>query len=261
MIEDKHSRPVYDLAPSNDAVRPSGLSDRGSLALAAAYAEVAKIALGQEPLGVVLTRVAQLAQQLVPGVDDASITLIQKGRPSTVGFAGKLAVRLDERQYEDGFGPCTDAAVTGQTIMIEDTARGDLYPSFCREAYRAGIHHTLSVGMTTIQDIAGGLNLYGAGLAGPFDQDARDIAAAFAGYAGVAVLNAATHAGALAQVEQMKQAMASRAGIEQAKGILMGQRGCTADEAFAILVTLSSQSNRKLRDVATAVVEQTMGQQ
>ena len=231
---------------------PSG-SD-AMVAAVPAYAELAKIVLGEQPLGVVLTRIAYLAQQLVPGADDASITLIQAGRASSVAFAGKLAARLDERQYEDGFGPCTDAAVTGQSIMIEDTARGDLYPLFCREAHRAGIHHSLSVGMTTVQDTRGALNLYGAGPAGPFDQDARDIAATFAGYAGVAVLNAATHAGALAQVEQMKQAMASRAGIEQAKGILMSQRRCTAEEAFSILVTLSSQSNRKLRDLAADII-------
>jgi hypothetical protein len=106
--------------------------------------------------------------------------------------------------------------------------------------------------MATVQDIAGGLNLYGVGLAGPFDQDARDIAATFAG---VAVLNATTHAGALLQVDQMKRAMTSRSGIEQAQGLLMGQRGCTAEEAFAVLVKLSSQSNRKLRGIATEVVQ------
>lgn len=250
----------YDYSTPTDDIKDvasHGSFRNNSDAMAAAvlaYAELAKIVLG-EPLVAVLTRIAQLARDIVPGVDDASITLIQNGRPSTVAFAGELAVALDERQYDDGFGPCTDAAVTGQTIMVEDTARGDVYPGFCRQAHRAGIHHSLSVGMTTVQDTTGALNLYGAGPAGPFDQDARDIATTFAGYAGVAVLNAATHAEALLQVEQMKQAMASRAVIEQAKGILMGQRHCTAEEAFAILVSLSSQTNRKLRDVAAVVVQ------
>jgi AmiR/NasT family two-component response regulator len=53
--------------------------------------------------------------------------------------------------------------------------------------------------------------------------------------------------------------MASRAVIEQAKGVLMGQRRCSADEAFDILVGLSQQANRKLRDVAQALVEQSIG--
>ncbi len=38
-----------------------------------------------------------------------------------------------------------------------------------------------------------------------------------------------------------------------AKGILMGQRGCDAEEAFHILVKLSQDTNRKLRDVAHAL--------
>lgn len=59
--------------------------------------------------------------------------------------------------------------------------------------------------------------------------------------------------------EQLETAMRSRAVIEQAKGILMGQRRCTAEEAFEVLVRLSQNSNRKLRDVAQALVDEAGG--
>jgi AmiR/NasT family two-component response regulator len=36
----------------------------------------------------------------------------------------------------------------------------------------------------------------------------------------------------------------------------MAQRHCTAQEAFDVLVDLSSRSNTKLRDVAQALVDQ-----
>ena len=49
--------------------------------------------------------------------------------------------------------------------------------------------------------------------------------------------------------------MQSRAVIEQAKGILMVQRRCDAAEAFAILSGASQRSNRKLRDIAQAIVD------
>jgi hypothetical protein len=39
----------------------------------------------------------------------------------------------------------------------------------------------------------------------------------------------------------------------------MGQRRCDADEAFDILVGLSQTSHRKLRDVATVLIEHTLG--
>jgi len=37
----------------------------------------------------------------------------------------------------------------------------------------------------------------------------------------------------------------------------MGERHCSADDAFAILTKISQDANRKLRDVATALVDQT----
>ena len=62
--------------------------------------------------------------------------------------------------------------------------------------------------------------------------------------------NAQLYETTVALAHQMEEAMASRAIIEQAKGLIMGQRRCSADEAFRVLVDASSRSNRKLRDVA-----------
>ena len=53
----------------------------------------------------------------------------------------------------------------------------------------------------------------------------------------------------------MEIAICSRAVIEQANGIIMGDRRCSADEAFAILTKLSQDTDHKLRDVAVALVE------
>ena len=47
----------------------------------------------------------------------------------------------------------------------------------------------------------------------------------------------------------------SRAVIEQAKGVIIASSGCTADEAFAILRGQSQLENRKLRDIATELVQ------
>ncbi|HST86440.1 MAG TPA: GAF and ANTAR domain-containing protein [Kineosporiaceae bacterium] len=221
-----------------------------------AYSELAKIVLNQQPLGAVLRRIAELAVEIIPGADDVSVTLIEHNRARSVAFTGPLAIALDERQYEAGFGPCMDAAVTGQLIQIEDTGNSTVYPEFSRQARRHGIRHTLSIGMPTQQGTTGALNIYGAGAAGPFDSTARDIAATFAGYAAIALLNAALYAGTLDEVSQMRRALASRASIEQAKGILMRDQRCTADEAFAILREKSSRTNRKLRDIAQSIIDE-----
>ena len=71
--------------------------------------------------------------------------------------------------------------------------------------------------------------------------------------------NAGLYFTATTRADQLAEALRSRAVIDQAKGILMGARRCTAEEAFDILVRLSQQSQRKLRDVAQALVAETTG--
>jgi AmiR/NasT family two-component response regulator len=58
------------------------------------------------------------------------------------------------------------------------------------------------------------------------------------------------------EVDGLRQAMASRAVIEQAKGILMATAGVDADGAFDLLRQQSQHENRKLRDIAQALVDQ-----
>lgn len=56
------------------------------------------------------------------------------------------------------------------------------------------------------------------------------------------------------EIEHLHRAMAGRAVIEQAKGILMLRYGCNADAAFTGLVSWSQTRNVKLRVVADALV-------
>jgi hypothetical protein len=62
-----------------------------------------------------------------------------------------------------------------------------------------------------------------------------------------------------AEVEQLKAAMASRATIEQAKGILMLLTSCGEQVAFDLLAHISSHTHRKVRDVAHSITESARG--
>ncbi|MGY1711529.1 ANTAR domain-containing protein [Geodermatophilus sp. SYSU D00758] len=68
-------------------------------------------------------------------------------------------------------------------------------------------------------------------------------------------------AGLEVEVEQLRTAMASRAPIEQAKGILMLLTGCGDRVAFDLLAHISSNSHRKVRDVALAITRSACGQE
>lgn len=60
---------------------------------------------------------------------------------------------------------------------------------------------------------------------------------------------------ALTELDQLGTALRSRPLVDQACGIVMHVLGCDADGAFGVLRRISQGSNRKLSDVASAVVE------
>jgi hypothetical protein len=61
------------------------------------------------------------------------------------------------------------------------------------------------------------------------------------------------------EVAQMRAAMASRATIEQAKGILMLLTNCSDSVAFDLLAHISSHTHRKVRDVAESITGSASG--
>ncbi len=215
---------------------------------------LSRVLLSEKPLSDVLTDVATVAKAAIPEVDDVSVTVIEGGRPRSVVFTSDLAVQLDERQYEAGYGPCLDAARTGSVVQVVDTSADTSYPEFSRTAVRAGVTRSLSVGMPATGATAGGLNLYCRSGQG-FDEITVATADSVAAHAAVAVANAASYARAVEQVAQMRNAMASRSVIEQAKGILMALRDLDPDEAFAELSRMSGRTNRKVRAVAQELVD------
>ena len=218
-----------------------------------AFAELGRIKLGDMAVDDVLHRIAELAKRTLPGADEVSVTLVRGDRARTAAFTGDLALRLDETQYERGHGPCLDASATAATLSLPDMDREPRWPDFADRARAAGCRSSLSIGLPVQDPVSGALNVYATGPAA-FDDDAVVLAQTFSGYAAVALANAHLYDAQATLARQMQVAMESRAVIEQAKGIIMGERRCSADEAFRILSRLSQDANRKLRDVAAALV-------
>lgn len=220
----------------------------------AAFDELAGLVLSEQSMDGLLQRVADLAKAVVPGAAEVSVTLVGKDKSTTVVSTGALATALDETQYDEGFGPCIDAAVGGEVASIPDMANDTRWPEFARVATDRGALSSLSTPIPLQQYANAALNIYGL-TPGAFDDAAMELAFSFASYAGVALANMHLYESTRTLAEQLQNAMESRAVIEQAKGVLMGQRQCDAEEAFDILVKLSQQSNRKLREVAQALLD------
>ena len=218
-----------------------------------AFAELARIKFNETTFSDLLTRVTDLATRAIIGADQVSITLVGTGGAHTAAYTGELALALDEVQYERDQGPCLTAATADTTVHVADMAAETRWREWTGEAVTAGVHSSLSIGLPMHQAVTGALNVYATRPAA-FTDDAILLAQTFADYAAVAMTNAHLYETQATLAQHMQAAMHSRAVIEQAKGIIMSERRCTADEAFAILSKVSQNSNRKVRDVAAALV-------
>ncbi len=224
-----------------------------------AFAELGRISFDNTSMEAMLQRVAELAKHVIPGVAEASVTLIANDRPTTAAYTGPLARDLDEMQYGRGYGPCLEAAVGEEIQEIIDARQETRWPDYARVAVERGSLSSLSAPVPIREGLHGGLNLY-AVEARAFGGDARGVAGTFASYAAVAVHNMNLFESTRQLAENLDIAMRTRAVIEQAKGILMSQRRCDATEAFNLLAAASQRSNRKLRDIAQAIVDGVSGQ-
>jgi GAF domain-containing protein len=223
-----------------------------------AFAELGRIRLADVDINTLLDKIAQLTKRTIPGAGEVSVTLLQGNKAYTAAFTGELARNLDEMQYERGYGPCLDASVATVSLSVPDTGDEERWPEWGQAAQQAGAHSSLSIGLPVHEKVTGALNIY-ATQAHAFDDDAITLAQTFAGFAAVGLANAHLYETQATLAGHMQKALESRAVIEQAKGIIMGERRCTPDEAFAILTKLSQDTNRKLRDVATALVTKAAG--
>jgi GAF domain-containing protein len=210
--------------------------------------------LREQPLEGLLQLVTDLVKTVMPGNCEASVTLLVRERPSTVVATGPLAVDLDEGQYERGRGPCLHAAGTREIAEIPDTRSETRWPDHARRAAEHGNLSSLSVPLV-IDDpqVSGALNIY-ARQPNAFDQASRSAATRIAPYAAVAAGNLSRYQRALKRVDHLEAALASRAVIEQAKGILMERHDVTAHGAFRILARASIHTHITVRRLAEHLV-------
>jgi len=222
--------------------------------LSEGIAELSRLLVNEEALDDTLQRVADLACRYVGDADVAGVTLLRDGKPSTTVYTDPTSPQIDSAQYETGIGPCLEAFRQQRVFRVDSTAEDEQFPAFSQAAAEHGIQSTISFPLAVRGNGIGALNLYSKQL-GAFSADAEKVGMVFADQASVALANAQLYASAYRMTQQLQEALTSRAVIDQAKGILIGQHRVGADEAFDILRTTSQRENRKLRDLAQELVD------
>jgi hypothetical protein len=193
--------------------------------------------------------VVTLAHERVEHCDLASAILIRDADLDIIEASDPLAASLDRRQRDVGEGPGIQACTSASMVSSDDLRTDPRWPSFGAHARRDGIAAALAVPLIAERELPGWrgwLALYSRS-PGPFPTASVALAQTLGLYGSITV-NSALHA------SHFEAALASRDLIGQAKGIIMARREIDDAAAFVVLKEASQRSNRRLRDVAEAVV-------
>lgn len=218
-------------------------------------ADLSGLLLSEEDQETTLRRIADLAVRSIAGCDAVGVTLNDGWKPTTRAATGGLVYEVDNYQYDIDEGPCLQAVLERDIVEVEDMASEERWPRFARHAAARGLNSSLSLPLMVRSEALGALNLY-AVRPKAFSSAERHTASMFAAQAAVAAANAKTYAASVKLAQGLREALDSRAIIDQAMGILMGRNGHGAEGAFTALRLRSQTENRKLRDVAADVVRE-----
>jgi transcriptional regulator with GAF, ATPase, and Fis domain len=195
-----------------------------------------------------LQRSVRLAAEMVPGCDEACVSLAHRSRRiDTPAATHDDARRGDKLQYELQEGPCLDAIWTQETVRSDDLLSEGRWPRWAPvAAQELGIRAMLCFQLFTSRDSLGALNLY-ARQPNAFDHTSADVGYALAAHVAVALSGAR-------ELSDMHHAVANRMVIGQAQGVLMERFGLDAAQAFEVLRTAASSKEVSLDRVAAQLV-------
>jgi GAF domain-containing protein len=220
--------------------------------------ELAHLLVSEESLETTLRRVADLAARVIDDCDAAGVTLVQDGRYVTAAYTSERTLAVDRGQYDRGHGPCLQAITDREVVRLDVEEAEELFPDFVRDAREHNVRSFLAAPLMMQGTAIGALNLYSEKPSG-FTALDDVLIALFTGQASVAVGNTKLYSDAVQLTTQLREAISSRAVIEQAKGVLMARNGIDADAAFERLRHDSQHRNVKLRAIAQEIVDSTRG--
>ncbi|GAB3261273.1 GAF and ANTAR domain-containing protein [Arthrobacter pigmenti] len=203
----------------------------------------------QQEVGVdeILTSMVHAALALVPGVDDASISIVFDRKDVTSRApSSDLPELVDAIQTEERQGPCLEAAYQERTVRVPNMATDARWPRFAARAHVAGVGSMLAIQLYVQRNNLGALNLY-SHRCHAFGDESEQIGLLVASHGSIAFADAQER-------EHLQAAIATRDLIGQAKGILMERYKLTSQQAFHLLTNVSQTTNTKLHTVADNLV-------
>jgi ANTAR domain/GAF domain len=188
------------------------------------------------------------------GVVAAGLLLAdEQGTLQVVAASSERTRLLELFQLQTDEGPCVDCFRTGQAVSVVDLAGAGRWPRFTAAATEVGYAAVHAVPMRLRTVTIGALNFFGS-QAGAIDQELLRLGQALADVATIGLLQQRAIHRRDVVTEQLQTALNSRVLIEQAKGVLAERLRVSVDEAFTVLRRAARGQNRRLAELAEAVV-------
>lgn len=200
-----------------------------------------------------LDDVTHLAADVVVPPADASITVLGDAQPATISASSEHTMEIDEIQYSERNGPCLESIDTGARVDVPRLREDERWPQWRDRAIAAGVESVVAAPMSVDAKPFGALNLYSSEPEHFAESEVKQVEVFAALAAGAFTV---VHRLGLQErnLKDLEQALESRTTIDHAIGILMAEQRCSAGAAMDLLRQHSSNTNRKLRDVAGELV-------
>lgn len=205
-----------------------------------------------------LPRAAQLCQGGLGDAVSISLVLGDPTQPDVIAVTSPLAQGVDGAQVTADEGPCATSYEVREVVVSRDLRDDERWPRLRHFLGPLDVGGAVAAPLLLDEGVVGALNVFCVEGVEPSARMVRR--AELLALAVGAVLHELRVRGDVVRTAAgLREALASRAIIDQAKGIVMADRRCSADQAFQHLVDLSSRHHVKLRDLAADLVARTGG--
>jgi GAF domain-containing protein len=228
-------------------------SSRESADLVASLHALSVLANAELPLEPMLTKVAEYAVQAIPGAEGAGLTLIAEDMSETLVATTPFVSQVDAIQYKIRQGPCLSSASDGVTVLSRSLGEDRRWPEFARQVVALGVHSALSLPLLSPERVVGTMNIY-ARRRDAFDTRSAALGETYAIPAAIAVQNSQVLTRARQLTTQLEKALATRAVIDRAIGVLIGRDGLSTEDAEHRLRATSRAEGVTMRQGAEAVL-------